>query len=216
MYLALVIRFQELLRQLALKRPLFHSEADFQHALGWELHASLPNAQVRLEFPMVQFDRQRYLDIFLENDGRILALELKYKTRGLEVITRGERFELKNQSAQDLGRYDFIKDICRLEELVQDRSEVTGFAVLLTNDSAYWKQPNIYNTVDRDFRLHERRRLSGIMHWRGAGLGTMRSREDPLQLKREYLLNWHDHSRPSSASYGQFRYLIAEINVTNR
>ncbi len=70
MYSAPVIKFQELLRQLALQRPLFHSEADFQHALAWELHNRLPEARVRLELPMEQFDRKRYLDISLSHDGR--------------------------------------------------------------------------------------------------------------------------------------------------
>lgn len=31
------------------KRPIFHSEADLQHALAWEIHLALPDAAVRLE-----------------------------------------------------------------------------------------------------------------------------------------------------------------------
>ena len=34
---------------LAAKRPIFHSEADFQHALAWEVQLAHPNAGIRLE-----------------------------------------------------------------------------------------------------------------------------------------------------------------------
>lgn len=35
---------------LAKDRPVFHSEADFQHALAWEIHRRWPETSVRLEF----------------------------------------------------------------------------------------------------------------------------------------------------------------------
>ena len=34
---------------LARVRPLFHSEADFQHAFAWQLHSAHPDARIRLE-----------------------------------------------------------------------------------------------------------------------------------------------------------------------
>ena len=37
------------LAKLAKKRPVFHSEADFQHALAWELQLDDPTAGIRLE-----------------------------------------------------------------------------------------------------------------------------------------------------------------------
>jgi len=44
----LVIDLQACLTDLAQQRPLFQSEADFQHALAWQLHAMEPAARVRL------------------------------------------------------------------------------------------------------------------------------------------------------------------------
>jgi predicted ATPase len=35
------------LARLAEKRPIFFSEADFQHALGWQLHLLDPDANIR-------------------------------------------------------------------------------------------------------------------------------------------------------------------------
>ena len=33
------------------KRTVFHSEADFQFALSWEIQLHYPDASVRLEYP---------------------------------------------------------------------------------------------------------------------------------------------------------------------
>ena len=213
MYLAPVIELQELLRQLALQRPLFHSEADFQHALAWELHSFLPGSRVRLELPLGQFDRQRHLDIYLKHDGRELALELKYKTRALAVTKGGERFQLKDQSAQPIGQYDFIKDIQRIEQMADGRQNAKGYAIFLTNDSAYWKRPGRAATVAREFSLYDGRRLEGRLNWQSAGAGTKNKREEELHLHGAYLLNWHDYSQPSTASYGRFRYLLVEVTA---
>ena len=82
-----------------------------------------------------------HVDIWVEQDDKALALELKYKTRALQTLVAEETFVLLNQSAQDVGRYDFVKDIGRVEAIVADRTWcATGYAVLLTNDPSYWRQ----------------------------------------------------------------------------
>jgi hypothetical protein len=37
------------MNRLALRRPVFHSEADFQHGLAWQIQLDHPDARVRLE-----------------------------------------------------------------------------------------------------------------------------------------------------------------------
>ena len=86
---------------------MFHSEADFQHALAWQIHEAAPESQVRLEVSVIPVEAQRmFLDIWLPVEG--IAIELKYKTRGLELEQDDESFALRNQSAQDQGRHDFL------------------------------------------------------------------------------------------------------------
>ena len=74
------------LAELANQRPIFHSEADFQHAIAWEIHKRLPRASVRLERPFEVSHRNNriYVDIWIEQDDHVLAIELKYKTRALQ------------------------------------------------------------------------------------------------------------------------------------
>jgi hypothetical protein len=106
-----------LMSNVANSRPLFHSEADFQHAFAWEVHRQFPDASFRLEKPISTKGGVVHLDVLVERGEAIVAIELKYKTRKLSVETPTETFNLRNHSAQDLGRYDFIKDVSRLEDI---------------------------------------------------------------------------------------------------
>ena len=47
-----------------------------------------------------------------------LAIELKYLTSAVRAEVPGEAFHLRTQAAQDLGRYDILKDLVRVERLV--------------------------------------------------------------------------------------------------
>ena len=51
-------------------------------------------------------------------------------------------------AAQDCGRSDFCKDIQRLEDVVSVQSDIIGYAIFLTNDSAYWNESRKDQTVD--------------------------------------------------------------------
>lgn len=202
-----------MLTLLSQQRPVFHSEADFQHALAWLIHLQQPEARIRLEYrPLPQ--EPLNLDLWVQGDQPALAIELKYPTRRLVVEHAGEHFSLKNQAAQDLTRYDFVKDIVRLERIMLTRSGVTGYAILLTNDSNYWTRSMRTNTVDAAFRLHEGARLSGPLVWaEHAGVGTKTTREAALELRGSYPMSWHHYStvgdRPND---GIFRFLLIRVD----
>lgn len=48
-----ILDVQAVMQSLSVKRPIFHSEADFQHALAWELQSEFPKASIRLVFQAV-------------------------------------------------------------------------------------------------------------------------------------------------------------------
>ena len=108
-----MLDLNQVLESLAKKRPVFHSEADFQHALAWEIHNVKPDAIIRLELPMRADGRAVHLDLLVVYDHQRFAIELKYKTAALDVCRGSEQFSLRGQSAQDCGRYDFLSDIVR-------------------------------------------------------------------------------------------------------
>ena len=201
-----------LMASLADTRKVFHSEADFQHALAWHIHQAMPEGQVRLEVDVMPVEHQRrFLDIWLPVEG--IAIELKYKTRGLELEQGDESFALRDQRAQDQGRYDFLRDIQRLE-LTRSKLEQckAGYAVLQTNDSSYWKVPMRRDTVDADFRVYEGRETSGALAWAArASSGTVRDRKSPIQIRGSYRLRWREYSSFPEKPYGRFRYLAVPV-----
>ena len=85
----------ELLRDV---RPIFHSEADFQHGLAWAIHESDPSLRVRLETRPAPGMR---LDLLISSvePQRYLALELKYLTDAWAGDVDGERYRLVSQGA---------------------------------------------------------------------------------------------------------------------
>jgi predicted nuclease with RNAse H fold len=208
------VELHSVMAALAAERPVFHSEADFQHALAWKLQQLLPDANIRLEFKPFPSERF-YVDVWLRVNQQIIALELKYPTRRLVVEAFGERFELKDQAAQDITRYDFMKDLTRIERMVGSDA-TAGSALLLTNDSAYWKEALRPDSVDAMFRLAEGRVLSGGLAWAShAGPGTMRGREGELILRHPHRLRWREYSSFDSP-YGRFRYLLVSVPPTER
>lgn len=199
---------QALMRGLAAVRPVFHSEADFQHAVAWELHRRHPEASIRLERQVLP---ALYLDLSVTVAGRTTAIELKYATRRFAIDVGGEHFQLRDHSAHDVRRYDVIKDIVRVERVVGERAADDGFVILLTNDAGYWREGARATTADASFRLHDGRTIRGSLAWAAsAGAGTIKGREVELSLLSEYVTSWRDYSR-LEGSAGVFRYLAIEV-----
>jgi hypothetical protein len=59
-----MLDFPDLLARLARNRPVFHSEADFQHALAWEIHSLHPTAKIRLEYRPANVKTKMYIAIW--------------------------------------------------------------------------------------------------------------------------------------------------------
>jgi len=209
--LFLIIELKRILKSLSLKRKIFYSEADFQHAFAWEIHKKYPDTYVRLEYP-IMINNMWYIDILVKYENQIIPIELKYKTRKIKCSHNKERFHLKNQGAQDHGRYDFLWDIYRIEQLKNKFNNLTGYAIFLTNDSLYWKEPRKSNTVDSMFRIHNGKEVNGSLSWSNdASAGTKKGREDKILLKNKYQIKWEDYSRVNSNRHNEFKYLFLEI-----
>ena len=201
-----MIDVNEIISSLSKRRPVFHSEADFQLEMGIEM--SRGGWPVRLEFPPFP---DMALDVWVPEEG--LAIELKYPTRGLATRCQCEDFVLKNHSANDIQRYEFLEDIQRLERVVSEYpSAKAGLAMLLTNDPLYWDVGRRRsNTNDAEFRIHEGSVISGTRTWAAkAAPGTTAGRESPIILKGTYEAHWRDYSEVQG-QYGTFRCLLVPV-----
>jgi hypothetical protein len=200
-----------IIRLLARQRPMFHSEADFQLALAWEIQKQHPHYSIRLEYKPKNIPDRIFLDIYIENKSEQYAIELKYKTRAIKHQHGKELFTLLDQSAQDIGRFDFLYDVGRLEQVVGSQKKTNGYALLITNDFSYWNKSN-RKTVDSDFRLHEGRKIKGNLKWGSkASMGTKKGRNFAIKLHGIYNAKWQNYSCPSDDKYGTFKYLLFRI-----
>jgi len=216
-----MIDVTEIMRKLRRERPIFHSEADFQHALAWQIHLESPKSHIRLEYPL-DYEESGHLDIVLLEEDREVAFELKYKKRRFFAFIRKEIFSLRTDSAQDIGRYDFLKDVQRLEKFVSGRCNTSGYAILLTNDSLYW-EASPRKTISDAFRVTEGRKITGTLNWSArAGKGTTKDRQSPINLKGIYDCEWREYSEFEPTEYvvgdnkisvpsSKFRYLLFKV-----
>ncbi len=103
-------------------KPMGAADVHNLDPLQLALRETILNVRIRLEVPVRYANRTDYLDgIASSNDGDF-AVELKWKTRAVVAEIAGDRFELVSHGAQDNGRYDFFKDVERVERF---RSFVT-------------------------------------------------------------------------------------------
>lgn len=197
------------LSRLALTRPIFHAEADFQHALAWELRADAE--RIRLELRPLP-DEALFLDLLVHGPLGRVAIELKYLTRAHRAEGVGEVFSLREQSAHDVRRYDVVKDVERLERLLAAGVADHGVAVVLTNATAFWAPATARNTYDRSFRIHQDATLTGTLDWGpGTGDGTKKNRAKALVLRGSYRMSWVDYATVGTGAGSTFRALVVPV-----
>lgn len=207
MKLAGSIDLGETLVRLAKRRPVFHSEADFQLAFAWEVQRIDPLIEVYLETRPLQGVR---LDIAFERPdlGQYTAVELKYLTRPWSGTIGGQQYDLKN-GARDNGRYDVVKDIARVERFVESRAGANGAVIVLTNDSGYWEPKEGSTAIDSAFRINEGAVLVGKREWGRAPAGA--ERRNALELRYRYEMHWTNFVPVSDETGVCLRQLVVEV-----
>ena len=197
---------QDVFAFLESNNELLFNERDFQmHLATWLRNSANHYDDVDVEYyvPWQELDgyiwaSELRLDIVVKKGGEYCPVELKYKTKKVEKqLTRFDELlhdkvvVMKNQGAQDLGMYDFWKDVRRVE-LVRNRfkSVKGGLAVFVTNDPLYTKasRPNSNNYL---LNMTEGKH-SVVKHWQNedSACAKMKSYKS-FEVEREYAIEWH-------------------------
>lgn len=206
-----LLNIEKCLLTLSKQRSIFHSEADFQFALAWEIQKLYPSANIRLEYHLKEFPNI-HIDIIVFLNKTSIPIELKYKTSILKTVINEEPYNLKNHSAQDLGKYDCLKDIQRLELLSNELNTYEeGYAIWITNDKSYINPPQKSNTIYKQFSIHHGAIKTGEMSWSShASASTIKNREKNIILQNEYSIQWKKYSSLDIKN-GDFFYSIISI-----
>lgn len=206
-----------ILSRLKEKRFAFHSEADFQFQLAWTIkELYLDRADILLEAPNILNGKKAFIDIVVMLDNnKIIPIELKYKTKKSSFESNKNKFNLGNQSAHDLGNFDYLTDIERIETYrSQNYGFSEGYAIMITNDPLYTKITNS-DTKNKEFSIGHKEIKKGLMTWRDdSSIYKDNHRKPSIELKSEYEMNWsifgsHKHSNNMITN---FYILINKIN----
>ena len=200
------------IQSLASRRPVFWSEADFQHELAWELRHRNKNMSIRLERSFTLASGRIHVDGYVEWRRERWGIELKYRTSKARIEVGGECFELREQSAEDTARYDFVKDVSRLEQMKAESHITAGIAVLLTNCGRLWRRASRSDVNDAAFRIHDGRTLHGALAWaKKAAPGSIKSRESAIVLAGRYALELQDYSEEPAPKNGRLRFVAVGV-----
>ena len=192
---------------------MFHSEADFQHALAWAIRERHPGMKVRLEYAVTLDGKRAHVDIRLDDADAPKVIELKYWTRELDLVVDAEEYRLREHGRQPLARYDLWRDVARIERLIDDMLVGGGYIVALTNVQGYWNAGRP-ETIDEGLRIHEGHVVRGSLSLSPrASPGTTKGRDKPIELSGSYVTHWRDYSRPVEGSGGKFRYLLLDVGA---
>ncbi len=197
---------EDILSFLGSNKELLFNERDFQMHLATWLRKSINNYDdVDVEYYVPRNELEGYvweselrLDIVVKKNGEYCPVELKYKTKKVErqIKRFGEQLSdnvvvMKNQGAQDLGMYDFWKDVRRVE-LVRRRFDKVkgGLAVFLTNDSFYTRASK---ATSNNYLLsmvagvaHKRQK-----HWLKPDSSCAKTHPG-FEVEKEYTIEWHN------------------------
>lgn len=196
----------------AKNKELFLNEAQFQFELALEIKKQFPSLVVHLEYPSLKGNsngQYSYYDIVIQEGNEFYVIELKYKTKDQVVLYKGSNYLLKNHAAQDLGRFDYLNDVSRIENWQsnnQGKIFVGGCAIILTNDSSYWAKDG-NNCIYKNFALKDKTKIpSGQKNWPTVTKTTSvgKSRIKGLNLKKSYQIDWKNYC-------DSFKYLMLNI-----
>ncbi|MBP5572407.1 MAG: hypothetical protein J6X39_07035 [Bacteroidales bacterium] len=181
---------------------LLFNERDFQMHLATFLRRTGNYDDVDVEYyvPLSEltgyiWDNELRMDVLVRKGKEYLPIELKYKTKTVrkkllrfnEEVS-GEVEVMKNQGAQDLGKYDFWKDVRRIE-IVRKRFGAikNGLAVFVTNDPAYLKAGR---ESSNHFKFSMIEGVNGKeKHWLDKDSTCCKTHPD-FEVEKDYSIHW--------------------------
>lgn len=217
------IRIDRLMKKLAKQRRIFYSEADFQFALGWLIQQENPDYKVRFEYSP-SFDNSMHIDILvITDDQKWIPIELKYKTQRVQIECGDEKYSLKKHGAKNENCYRYVKDIERIETIaLKSEKFIEGYAIMLTNDATYIKEPLTKKANYSDFSIHNGACLNREyehehkLKWKDESK-VKKEMKSPIKLNGKYHMKWNDysiidnHKIDNHKSISQFWFLVSEI-----
>ena len=189
---------------------LLFNERDFQmHLATWLRGSANAYDDVDVEYyvPVEElkkvgeyvWESELRLDVVVKKDTEYCPIELKYKTKKVErqisrfdEVLSEEVVVMKNQGAQDLGMYNFWKDIRRVELVCKRFKNVNnGLVVFVTNDSYYVKERNSNRVNNHHLFSMSAGEHGTIKRWQNENSACARSYKS-CEVDNRYTIQWNE------------------------
>lgn len=128
---------------------------------------------------------------------RYYPIEIKFKTVSQDIPAKifgsNKLISLRHHGAQNIGCYDFWKDIRRLELYEQSSANVErGIMLFVSNDESYVQPPLTVNTGYAQFSIHEGRvvNMGDMLNWNR--VLSISANRPPITLNNAYELIWNN------------------------
>jgi len=193
--------FKKILDSFAEQGKLFSNERQFQLELAWTLKEM--GHEVYLEV-LEDKDKKTYIDLIVkETEYEYVAIELKYTTmqsdrKRMDYHIGKKIIAVYSQGAGDVRRYDYLKDVQRIENLrekinvfgLANACVTRGYAIIMTNDNYSGKSGE--NTAYKQVALNQGRKIpiekELTLQIKGYEIKT------PIYLKGNYCCQWHSYN----------------------
>jgi hypothetical protein len=206
------------LNRLETKKPMFHSESHLSEWLADTLKkmVDLPSWPKLQMAGFYRVNKKLRLDMLFVHRGREYAVELKYTrapmNKGNPLSYRGDVFYApKSGSPDDITRFNFLRDIERLESEIPIRENSVGFVLLMTNRRALWEKGD-RTANDAAFHIDDGIRR-GLLEWASPpSPNTVERAGESLWIENNYDTKWRTYSDiPKLKKNGLFRYLLLKV-----
>ena len=174
-------------------KELLFNERDLQMHLATFLRQTNHYDDVDVEYyvPLSEltgyiWNNELRMDVLVRKGKEFLPIELKYKTKSVrkKLLRFGESVAeevevMKNQGAQDLGKYDFWKDFSSIKN---------GLAVFMTNDPMYLqrgREKSNHIELSMDEGSHGKEK-----HWLDKDSYCSKTHPD-FEVEKEYSIHWN-------------------------
>ncbi len=140
------------------------------------------------------------VDLVVLKGDEYIPIELKYKTKrqelDLSLFGSDKNIVLAKQGGQSISRYDFWKDVKRLEVIKRKFEAVeAGIVLFVTNYDGYKNEPE-KGSQYAPFSIHNNRNVTGKekeLDWSGTGVSAKTKDKFPaFQISNDYELKWID------------------------
>ena len=211
------------MKSMAKSRPVFHGEADFRLSLAREIYRKYKTKNKKKPLIFSEWPcRQMRIDLAIKKSFQLatackadIAFEFKYGPKRWDGQINGVQYNLKNAPEPPVRRYNFWKDVSRLEKLVKAEMIKRGYALIFTHNKAYWEKDEGKKHKGKKykagFQLYEGFKVPRKLKWpAGTPCSMKKWKPKPIHLQGKYIPNWQPYFKDEEQGI-EIRYLLLEI-----